>query len=1675
MASYVDNNFRQAVMKNPAERTQQDLEIVYSYLHGMEALSNLREHQLRLMCETVRYERHEANEVLYYPDDIGTCWYILLSGSVFIKESMFLPRSSFGKRSAGSLRRGCECIVLEPSEMIVVDYMDENEEYFQRQASHRQSRRRFKKINQKGERQTIIDTVDPYPVGKPPLPRGYHTLPADFTKLHLTDNLHPQVTHVSSSHSGCSITSDSGSSSLSDLYQATESEAGDMDLSGLPETAVDSEDDDDEEDIERASDPLMSRDIVRDCLEKDPIDRTDDDIEQLLEFMHQLPAFANMTMSVRRELCAVMVFAVVERAGTIVLNDGEELDSWSVILNGSVEVTYSDGRLEILCMGNSFGVSPTLEKEYMKGVMKTKADDCQFVCIAQQDYCRILNQVEKNMQKVEEEGEIVMVKEHRELDRTGTRKGHIVIKGTAERLTMHLVEEHSVVDPTYIEDFLLTYRTFLSSPMEVGKKLLEWFNDPSLRDKVTRVVLLWVNNHFNDFEGNSAMTIFLEEFENNLEREKMGGHLRLLNIACAAKAKRRLVTLMKPSREAPLPFILLGGTEKGFGIFIDSVEPSSKATETGLKRGDQIMEVNGQNFENIQLPKALEILRNNTHLSITVKTNLFVFKELLSRLAEEKRNGAPHLPKIGDKKGSRYSIPDLAVDVEQVIGLDKASKKAKANTVTGRNKLKKILGKTRISILPQKPYNDIGIGQSQDDSIVGLKQSRYIAPALPVSGTLSSSNPDLLQSHHRILDFNTTPELPDQVLRVFKADQQSRYIMISRDTTAKEVVIQALREFTVTAAPESYSLCEVSVTPEGVIKQRRLPDQLSKLADRIQLSGRYYLKNNMETETLCSDEDAQELLRESHITLLQLSTIEVATQLSMRNFELFRNIEPTEYIDDLFKLKSKTECANLKKFENIINQETFWVATEILKESNQLKRMKIIKHFIKMALHCRECKNFNSMFAIISGLYLAPVARLRNTWEKLPSKYEKLFQDLQDLLDPSRNMAKYRNVLNNENLQPPIIPLFPVIKKDLTFLHEGNDSKVDGLVNFEKLRMIAKEIRHVGRMASVNMDPAVMFRTRKKKWRSLGSLSQGSTNAAVLDVVQSGGHKKRVRRSSFLNAKKLYEDAQMARKVKQYLANLDLDMDEENLQALSLQCEPSTNTLPKNTGEKKVGKLSDTSPVAPRSGVQNQKQQQQKVNQVLQVPAVSLYPSRKKVQVKDLPPFGTHSPQALKKILSLSEEANLDRNKKQAEDTLSNTSSQLSSPPTSPQTSPRKDFALAPSATADNFSDSGHSEISSRSSIVSNSSFDSVSASLHDDRRQRHSVSVIDSNLGLGVERRLEKRSAVDLDQYCISNYTPTCTESRGSLYAGEAVLSSPSMEELTQDQGDRTSLDAADSGRGSWTSCSSGSHDNIQTIQHQKSWETLSSLGNLHYESSAEGTGLTTMWALGSQTDRTKFSEHGTKLIRQNQHRDGIDHAQSRNSWASTTGYWADDSEGDTGTIKRRGGKDVAVDSEGSSPALATDDPKQNVRPSHIAVSSSTAKGLIVRKEGRYREPPPTPPGYVGIPIADFQEAHRHPGMKPPDYNVALQRSQFVARPCDPHGLSTVQSPTAHTISHSQVRPLSRPQWHKPNESDPRLVHLQSQGSPSEDDEDGTEKKKIDKSKKEQEVENRKQRTKRR
>ncbi len=86
-----------------------------------------------------------------------------------------------------------------------------------------------------------------------------------------------------------------------------------------------------------------------------------------------------------------------------------------------------------------------------------------------------------------------------------------------------------------------------------------------------------------------------------------------------------------------------------------------------------------------------------------------------------------------------------------------------------------------------------------------------------------------------------------------------------------------------------WALCETTVTPEGVIKQRRLPDQMQNLAERISLNSRYYLKNNSRSEPLVPDDLAPEILKEAQIQLMQLNAQIVAAQLTLQVSSLHNN------------------------------------------------------------------------------------------------------------------------------------------------------------------------------------------------------------------------------------------------------------------------------------------------------------------------------------------------------------------------------------------------------------------------------------------------------------------------------------------------------------------------------------------------------------------------------------------------------------------------------------------------------------------------------------------------------------------------------------------------------------------------------------------------------------------
>jgi len=88
------------------------------------------------------------------------------------------------------------------------------------------------------------------------------------------------------------------------------------------------------------------------------------------------------------------------------------------------------------------------------------------------------------------------------------------------------------------------------------------------------------------------------------------------------------------------------------------------------------------------------------------------------------------------------------------------------------------------------------------------------------------------------------------------------------------------------------------------------------------------LRNNASLEPLVADELVAGIVREmtstgSVLLMRNVSSLDVAVQLTRRDFELFRAIEPNEYISDLFELEAadrngrRLSSRNLDRFSGV--------------------------------------------------------------------------------------------------------------------------------------------------------------------------------------------------------------------------------------------------------------------------------------------------------------------------------------------------------------------------------------------------------------------------------------------------------------------------------------------------------------------------------------------------------------------------------------------------------------------------------------------------------------------------------------------------------------------------------------------------------------------------------------
>lgn len=196
-------------------------------------------------------------------------------------------------------------------------------------------------------------------------------------------------------------------------------------------------------------------------------------------------------------------------------------------------------------------------------------------------------------------------------------------------------------------------------------------------------------------------------------------------------------------------------------------------------------------------------------------------------------------------------------------------------------------------------------------------------------------------------------------------------------------------------------------------------------------------------------------------------------QLTHIELERLSMIGPEEFIDELrkqTKVPASKEAdgaktSNIAPYAQWYDRLSYFVATEICTKLRKRHRVHVIEYFVDVAKECINIGNFNSLMAIISGLNMTCVQRLKKTWAKI--NREK-FEILEHQSNPSNNFSSYRSSLKaalwrsegaSDDRQRIVVPFFSLLIKDICIVHEGYSNLLpNGHVNFEKQWEISKKV-----------------------------------------------------------------------------------------------------------------------------------------------------------------------------------------------------------------------------------------------------------------------------------------------------------------------------------------------------------------------------------------------------------------------------------------------------------------------------------------------------------------------------------------------------------------------------------------------------------------------------------------
>jgi son of sevenless-like protein len=190
------------------------------------------------------------------------------------------------------------------------------------------------------------------------------------------------------------------------------------------------------------------------------------------------------------------------------------------------------------------------------------------------------------------------------------------------------------------------------------------------------------------------------------------------------------------------------------------------------------------------------------------------------------------------------------------------------------------------------------------------------------------------------------------------------------------------------------------------------------------------------------------------------SSVEIARQLTLIEFEIFENIRPKELLNQAWNKENRHHISpNVNALAERTNLVVNWVSQEILKHENLKNRTHALRKFIKVARECRKLNNYNACFELVAALNSIAVHRLKKTWEGIPAPLKEEFKELEDLVHQQKNYRNLRQAIKNS--LPPCLPYLGLALTDLTFIEDGNPNFIKNKINFFKCNKLAIVIHDI--------------------------------------------------------------------------------------------------------------------------------------------------------------------------------------------------------------------------------------------------------------------------------------------------------------------------------------------------------------------------------------------------------------------------------------------------------------------------------------------------------------------------------------------------------------------------------------------------------------------------------------